>query len=84
MNNTGEQNIEKMTAEEKLVEDKLADRKKLEKEGLEAEKMTAEELTQEYSKLSSEYESNPTAELGSKLQKVSELIQKRQQEQNVT
>jgi len=73
-----------MTAEEKLVEEKLADRRKLEEERLEAEKMTAEELTQEYSKLSSEYQSNPSDELGSKLQKVSDLIQKRQQEQVVT
>ena len=82
--NTGEQNIKKMTAEEKLVEEKLADRRKLEEEKLEAEKMTADELTQEYSKLSSEYQSNPSDELGSKLQKVSDLIQKRQQEQVVT
>jgi len=48
------------------------------------EKMTAEELSQEYSKLSSEYQSNPSDELGSKLQKVSDLIQKRQQKEVVS
>ncbi len=46
--------------------------------------MTTEELSQEYSKLSSEYQSKPSAELGAKIQKVSDLIQKRQQEQVVT
>jgi hypothetical protein len=48
------------------------------------EEMNLDELTQLYSNLGSEYQNNPSGEIGEKLQKVSELMQKHQQEQMVT
>ncbi len=48
------------------------------------EEMALEELNQLYSKLGTEYQNNPSGEVGEKLQHVSNLIQKRQQEQMAT
>lgn len=48
------------------------------------EDMTLDELNQLYTKLGSEYQDNPSDEIGEKLQNISDLIQKRQQEQMVT
>jgi len=46
--------------------------------------MTLDELNQLYAKLGSEYQTNPSGDLGIKIQNVSDLIQKHQQEQMVT
>jgi len=76
---------EQPTAPEKPTPEQLTPESTAEKTGEQnIEKMTTEELSQEYSKLSSEYQSNPSAELGAKIKKVSDLTQKRQQEQVVT
>jgi len=48
------------------------------------EEMTLDELNQLYTKLGSDYQINPSGDLGIKLQSVSDLIQKRQQEQTVS
>ena len=41
-------------------------------------------LNQLYTKLGSEYQTTPSADVGVKLQSISDLIQKRQQEQTVS
>jgi len=46
--------------------------------------MTLDELNQLYTKLGLDYQTNPSGDLGIKLQSVSDLIQKRQQEQTVS
>jgi len=48
------------------------------------EEMSLNELNQLYTELGSEYQNNPSGEIGEKLQNVSDLIQKRQQEQMIT
>lgn len=48
------------------------------------EEMSLNELNQLYTKLGSEYQNDPSGEIGEKLQNVSDLIQKRQQEQMIT
>ncbi len=47
------------------------------------EEMTLEELNQLYAKLGSDYQTNPSTELGTKINEISNLMQKRQQEQMV-
>jgi len=46
--------------------------------------MTLDELNQMYTKLGSDYQTNPSDDIGVKLQKISGLIQKRKQEQTVS
>ena len=48
------------------------------------EEMSLNELNQLYAKLGSEYQNDPSGEIGEKIQNVSDLIQKRQQEQMIT
>jgi len=48
------------------------------------EEMSLNELNQLYAKLGSEYQNDPSGEIGEKIQNVSDLIQKRQQEEMVT
>ena len=72
---TTEQPVEK--TEPKVTTESIASEKK-------PEEMSLDELNQLYSKLSSEYQDDPSGDIGEKLQKVSDLIQKRQQEQMFT
>ena len=46
--------------------------------------MTVDELNQLYTKLGSEYQTNPSGDLGVKLQNITDLIQKRKQKQMVS
>ena len=46
--------------------------------------MSLDELKQLYEKHGTEYQDNPSSDVGEKLQNVSNLIQKRQQEQMVS
>ncbi|HEU03958.1 MAG TPA: hypothetical protein ENH95_02390, partial [Nitrosopumilus sp.] len=48
------------------------------------EEMSLDELKQLYEKHGTEYQDNPSSDVGEKLQNVSNLIQKRQQEQMVS